>query len=106
MISWLNATAFSNIPPKYATCETFHLEMSTLNSLAALNKPPMLVTRDVSQSGMSSVPAALQSAPQKEQHRSPEYTAARQLSTAVFKSALVWKGAPCAAPNKVATTSG
>jgi hypothetical protein len=48
----------------------------------------MLVTSDVFHPGMSVFPAAPQSAAftAREQHASPEDTAARQLSTAVFRA--------------------
>ena len=52
----------------------------------------MLVTCDTSQSGISTKPAAPQSAPPVEQHFSPEGTASRQLSTAALSAALSANG--------------
>mmetsp|Transcript_7271 Transcript_7271/g.32021 ORF Transcript_7271/g.32021 Transcript_7271/m.32021 type:complete len:248 (+) Transcript_7271:222-965(+) len=52
----------------------------------------MLVTCDTSQSGISTKPAAPQSAPPVEQHFSPEGTAARQLSTAALSAVLSANG--------------
>ena len=67
----------------------------------------MSVTRLVSQSGISSVPAAPQSAPPDEQQFSPEGTAVRQLITAALSAALSAKGAASApgTRDKHATTS-
>jgi hypothetical protein len=69
------------------TLPTFHLEISWLKDALPLNRYAMLVTSDVSQSGMSMLPAAPQSAFICEQQFSPEGTAAIQLSTATFRVA-------------------
>jgi hypothetical protein len=55
----------------------------------------MFVTSDVFHRGMSTVPAAPQSAGSvvREQQLAPEDTAARQLSTASFRAAELRKGA-------------
>jgi|TARA_B110000977_G_scaffold200613_3_gene291813 hypothetical protein len=67
----------------FVTELTSQPEMSTLNEVASMNSSAMFVTSDVSQSGMSTFPAAPQSAPHVEQQFFPEGTAVRQLSTAV-----------------------
>jgi hypothetical protein len=64
----------------------------------------MFVTSDTSQSGIFALPAAPQSAPPAEQQFSPEDTAARQFSTAVFKAAELVNAAACAAHKREITT--
>jgi hypothetical protein len=64
----------------------------------------MFVTSDTSQSGISALPAAPQSAPPAEQQFSPEDTAARQLLTAVCKAAELVNAAACAAHKREITT--
>ena len=55
--------AFRNIPYIVVTLEVFHRNMSALNCVLSLNSSRMLVTSDTSQYGISTVPAAPQSAP-------------------------------------------
>ena len=71
---------------------TSHRDMSTLNCAFPENKSSMFVTRDTSQSGMSTIPAGPQSAPHSEQHLSPEDTAWMQLFTALTSAALSGNG--------------
>ena len=71
---------------------TSHRDMSALKDPLPLNKKDMSVTRDTSQSAISVVPAAPQSAPRL-QHATPVASTARQLSTAVFSAVLSANGA-------------
>jgi hypothetical protein len=66
-----------------------HPEIFWLKDALPANNASMLVTNDVFQQGMSLLPAAPQSAGfiVREQQLSPEGTAARQLSTAIFSAA-------------------
>ena len=76
-----------------------------MNADLTENSPDMSVTRLVSQSGMSALPAAPQSAPPDEQQFSPEGTALRQLSTAVFSAALSANAAASAPGTREAYTA-
>ena len=67
---------------------TSHFAMSTLNEDHPLNSPDMSVIADTSQSGMSALPAGPQLAPPEEQQFSPEGTAERQSSIAVFRDSV------------------
>ena len=84
-MSALNAEAERNIPSMFVTELTSHRDMSALKDPLLLNKSFMSVTSDTSQSAISTVPAAPQSAPWL-QHATPVGSTARQLSTAVFSA--------------------
>ena len=63
LMSWWKLEAPSNMPLESVTCDISHWLMSTLNCVLPWNRKLMLVTSDTSQSGISVVPAAPQSAP-------------------------------------------
>jgi hypothetical protein len=100
----VNELACENIWRMLVTLAVFHREMSWLKSYFSLNRSSMLVTSETSQSGISALPAAPQSAPPAEQQFSPEDTAARQLLTAVCKAAELVNAAACAAHKREITT--
>jgi len=57
-MSWLNATALTNMPTMFVTCEVFHDPMSWLKALASENMFHMLVTCPVFHDPMSWLNAA------------------------------------------------
>jgi hypothetical protein len=77
---------------KLVTRLTFHAVIFWLKDPLFLNSPSMLVTNDVSQSGISAPYAGPQSTAPVEQQLSPEGTAARHLSTAFFRAAELGNG--------------
>ena len=88
---WLNTLLSRNIMNMVVTLEVSHRDMSALKALkdhlsGLWNSCDMSVTSDTSQSAISTVPAAPQSAPWL-QHATPVISRATQLSTAVFSAA-------------------
>jgi hypothetical protein len=124
-MGWLNAPVFQNMLVMSHTCEVFHPPMSSLNELESKTTPPhsakataqfansvfMLVTRLVSQLGMSSHPAephraelGLSQFGSVEQQLAPDATAPRQFFTAILSASLSANGA-ASAPGTHATIS-
>ena len=91
-MAWLKAAAFWNVNFIFVTREVSQSPISVLKLPLWSNRKDMSVTCDTSHSGMSTLPAAPQSAPPSEQHFSPEGTAVRQLVTASERAALLVNG--------------